>query len=1379
MRKTRYFFKIILISAVMVAFCHGIGMAQTLVGTPEWNTAQPTPTPITGSGGGSYYLGGETYSFNIIVSTGSALPSIIDWSKLTVTVKAGLESGTVSLLPVQVSGNDFIVSGTFAAPAVAGADGQVINITMVLNDTTNSVFFTGSKNTSATVKTSIVISTFSVAWNVEPAPTSITGSNAGSYYLSGNVYNYAIRVTGTKPTGTSWDPAIDWTGVSVTAPTGILVGAPLNVTEVTAGDSYVVNISGVIDIQSGAIDGDNIVMTVGLSNATANFSGLSTNATTATVKTSIALDNDDVNAISWEGGEPTGTSLSLVSDVGPYYLAASGFTYSFAIRVTVNKPHTSWAPAIDWSNGLTVSAETSTVSVPVTLASPSPVANSPDTYSVVISGTFTVPTGITNNEVISFRVQLSSVNATTTASFDQSINTSTTVRKSIQLTNADLINVDWTTVEPAGDNISGTDYYLGGLTYAFSISVTAQEPVPGLWAPAIDWTGADFEVKAKTVGTPVTVPVSSVLVTPISGDTYNVTITGSFTVPDTAPDIATNGDFVSITVVLNNDTAALSKPVPTTSIAVKTSIQITSFTATWTSTPPTSSTLSNGSYYVFGRTYNFSIKGTSTKPSLTPSWAPAIDWTTDFVVTAQTSGGVTVPVSSVSVTPISGDTYNVTITGSFTVPATAVDNNTIDITVALGNTSSNPTASFSDSVSTTAGVKTSIRMHNFVVTKGTRTTDANYYNSSGSFGQNTIKFRCTYDTGAAYYAADLVRNFVTISNVRLKVGTSPTYYSSEPATPPVIDGSGLITFKLPLDAVSFFSSYGTGGSYDISARITAGGTSKTSSNSETFNIATVAGIMIQPRLDPTTTQLTQAINFTSPAPVLDHTYTGATVANNTHYRDLTVSNTLQVQITRSWFPDNNQSVDVTLGFFPDDALNGSGIVTGSPDTKTITLSFGSGVNSHTVNITSANAPFINPNDAKRFHIFVINVTSPTLTALNSSWQSGVAATPQAKKTAVWLDNENGPTPISPLPELNVFAFTTKLHVSWTPAATLLPQLNNKDYDIYSYRLRYKKSSDPDVAASWQKIDVTDSADMGGSMANILAKYEHNIEGLDSLTAYDIVLLGVDIFGNEGRLGEKSFMTSPLSVVIRLTDGRNTYENSAFGNHKLDNPVQVYRTNITVTALITSGGVTTPIRGAALVAADGTSIGGTSFDILTTTPRYEFAGTQKPDGSWQFIIPTTSNLMTMGNKVGFILRLNDGIADTFVDYDPDIGSPPHSDHIWAFWLDPDNQVVLEPWPTRILNNVITDKNPVAYPSYYLSDDAKVTIKVYDIKGRAVATILDGESRKGGQNIKENGWRGSNRSGKKLGVGLYYMHFQARRESDGKVILDKFMKVVIAR
>ena len=161
---------------------------------------------------------------------------------------------------------------------------------------------------------------------------------------------------------------------------------------------------------------------------------------------------------------------------------------------------------------------------------------------------------------------------------------------------------------------------------------------------------------------------------------------------------------------------------------------------------------------------------------------------------------------------------------------------------------------------------------------------------------------------------------------------------------------------------------------------------------------------------------------------------------------------------------------------------------------------------------------------------------------------------------------------------------------------------------------------------------------------------------------------------------------------------------------------------------------------------------------------------------------------MGNSLRFILETKKSGITAYADHDSDydVTEDPNSpffiaadpnDYEWTFNIS--KATTFTPWPTRILNNVITDRNPLAYPSFYLTDDAYVTIKAYDIKGRAMATLLDSAFRKGGQNIKEGGWGGTNRSGKKLGPGLYYLNIKAKRASDGRTILNENEKVVVAR
>nr|MBP8084472.1 hypothetical protein [Spirochaetota bacterium] len=95
-----------------------------------------------------------------------------------------------------------------------------------------------------------------------------------------------------------------------------------------------------------------------------------------------------------------------------------------------------------------------------------------------------------------------------------------------------------------------------------------------------------------------------------------------------------------------------------------------------------------------------------------------------------------------------------------------------------------------------------------------------------------------------------------------------------------------------------------------------------------------------------------------------------------------------------------------------------------------------------------------------------------------------------------------------------------------------------------------------------------------------------------------------------------------------------------------------------------------------------------------------------------------------------------------------------------------------------NNVITKKNPAAYPAYYLTADAYVTITVYDIKGRPISTLLERSFRKSGRNIKENGWRGKNKKGAKVAPGLYYIRIKAESATGGKTLINEVKKVVVS-
>jgi hypothetical protein len=346
-------------------------------------------------------------------------------------------------------------------------------------------------------------------------------------------------------------------------------------------------------------------------------------------------------------------------------------------------------------------------------------------------------------------------------------------------------------------------------------------------------------------------------------------------------------------------------------------------------------------------------------------------------------------------------------------------------------------------------------------------------------------------------------------------------------------------------------------------------------------------------------------------------------------------------------------------------------------------------------------------------------------------------------------------------------------IRWDPLPTATP-----DGDFYSYRIYYKEPA----ALVWNKVDrdtytadgryyhtpVPGVDDLGNA-----ATSSASVVGLKPLTVYEFRFSALDVFGNEvadpNRSISQTATTGPLGVTVQLTDGITTYADATFTDN-LASTKPVVRSAITIIATIS--GDTLPTSVNLIAAGDGATQPEGTDDILGVA--YEtFAGMDISGNRWKFVIPSASSLLTVGTSVRFVLEVNQ-TSTSYVDHTP---ATDHTDNEFRFYIS--SAPAFTPWPTRILNNVITDKNPVAYPSYYLSDDANVSIKVYDIKGRPVAILLDGGFRKGGQNIKENGWRGHNKSNKMMGVGLYYVHFQAKRASDGKVILDQIKKVVIAK
>jgi hypothetical protein len=188
--------------------------------------------------------------------------------------------------------------------------------------------------------------------------------------------------------------------------------------------------------------------------------------------------------------------------------------------------------------------------------------------------------------------------------------------------------------------------------------------------------------------------------------------------------------------------------------------------------------------------------------------------------------------------------------------------------------------------------------------------------------------------------------------------------------------------------------------------------------------------------------------------------------------------------------------------------------------------------------------------------------------------------------------------------------------------------------------------------------------------------------------------------------------------------------------------------------------------------------GTNDDILTlpADQRWAISCTKVSPNIYEGYIPSEHPLVKYNTNIRLIIATTVGATVTYSDHTVETGPPgSYTGDEWRFRIS--KRVLLIPWPTRVLNNVLTAEMPCCFPAYYLTVASAVTIKVYDAKGRVISTLADQMYRPGGQNIKEMGWCGQNKDNRRVGPGLYYIHIKAVTIGD-KVVLDKMMKVVVA-
>lgn len=400
----------------------------------------------------------------------------------------------------------------------------------------------------------------------------------------------------------------------------------------------------------------------------------------------------------------------------------------------------------------------------------------------------------------------------------------------------------------------------------------------------------------------------------------------------------------------------------------------------------------------------------------------------------------------------------------------------------------------------------------------------------------------------------------------------------------------------------------------------------------------------------------------------------------------------------------------------------------------------------------------------------------------------------ANQTIYW-DNLDPPG-INGAPFItDVLASTTaySITLTWTPLQHIAGT-PPYDGDLDTYRVYFR----PTGSTTWSMLDRTST---GYAALGTYGTGTVTITDLNPLTAYDYCLSAIDVFGNVVLYGVNeapTSLSSPSSISTQyrtiectLSDGHLTYPDAHFQANAAGASRLVRKTAIKVTFFLITVGRQPDYANLILVKGDYNSYsappGPVGSDLIVgsaingayniNSDYYRIPLMKTAPNTWVGYIPETNPFMQIGNTLSFLLESSRLGALNYSDATKsEIPPGDPNDRKWAFKVGVQN--VFTPWPTRVLNNVITKKNPVAYPSFYLSENALVTIRIYDIKGRPVMTLLDNSPRAGGQNIAE-GWSGVNRYNNKVGVGLYYIHIQARSAVSGKIILNSFKKVVVAK
>ncbi|HPA73966.1 MAG TPA: fibronectin type III domain-containing protein, partial [Spirochaetota bacterium] len=313
------------------------------------------------------------------------------------------------------------------------------------------------------------------------------------------------------------------------------------------------------------------------------------------------------------------------------------------------------------------------------------------------------------------------------------------------------------------------------------------------------------------------------------------------------------------------------------------------------------------------------------------------------------------------------------------------------------------------------------------------------------------------------------------------------------------------------------------------------------------------------------------------------------------------------------------------------------------------------------------------------------------------------------------------------------ATATSITLNWSPLTAVAPDL---DADFYTYRIYYRESG----STSFTMLDRTTDASLG-----LIGTNTFDLTGLKSLTNYDYYITAMDVFGQEvqptNSLYEppqngsnfNTISTIATTYTVSITDGVTEYQDATFTADKLASARPMMKSSIRVNVfLVAAEGQPDSMN--VILAKDNPAdlVSGGVLAGVEGTDYFKISCVKAAPNKWSAQVADTNPLIAMGNSLRFILETKKSGITAYADHDSDydVTEDPNSpffiaadpnDYEWTFNIS--KATTFTPWPTRILNNVITDRNPLAYPSFYLTDDAYVTIKAYDIKGRAMATLLD--------------------------------------------------------